>query len=43
MNAAVKTYNDTNNEMNKKRSKELDGWNKASKKYMDTYMPTQQR
>lgn len=43
MNAAVNTYNSTNNELNKKRSTALDGWNKATKKYMDTYMPTQQR
>jgi hypothetical protein len=43
MNTAVNTYNLTNNELNKKRTAALDGWNKATKKYMDNYMPTQQR
>jgi vacuolar-type H+-ATPase subunit I/STV1 len=40
-NTAMKDYNKTNNELNKARSSALDNWNKANKKYMDNYMPTQ--
>src|SRR5687767_3852496 len=43
INAAGKAFNDVNNELNKRRSKELEDWNKAVKRYMDTYMPVQQR
>jgi hypothetical protein len=43
VNASLKDYNSINNELNKQRSKGLDDWNKAVKRYMDTYMPTQQR
>jgi hypothetical protein len=43
MNAAGTTYNSTNNELNKQRTNSLNGWNNAVKKYMDAYIPTQQR
>jgi hypothetical protein len=43
MNAASNTYNSTNNELNKQRTSALNNWNSAVKKYMDGYMPTQQR
>jgi hypothetical protein len=43
MNAAGNAFNAANKEMNKQRSSNLDDWNNAVKKYMDTYMPTQQR
>jgi hypothetical protein len=43
MNAAGATYNSTNNELNKQRTSSLNGWNNAVKKFMDAYMPTQQR
>jgi hypothetical protein len=41
-NAAIEDFNKTNNELNKTRSSVTDNWNKVYKKYMDTYMPTQQ-
>lgn len=40
MNAASKSYNDLNNQLNKQRERILDDWNKAVKRYLDTYMPT---
>jgi hypothetical protein len=43
MNAAGTTYNATNNELNKQRTSNLNGWNNAVKKYMDAHIPTQQR
>lgn len=43
MNAASTAYNAVNNELNKQRAKSLNEWNNAVKKYMDNYMPTQQR
>ena len=43
VNAAGKTYNQTNADLNKERSAGLDDWNKAVKRYMDNYMPYQQR
>ncbi len=43
INAAVKTFNAYNNDLNKQRNNNLDGWNNAVKKYMDEYIPTQKR
>lgn len=43
INAGVNTYNNTNNELNKKRSANLDGWNNVVKRYMDTYIPQQKK
>lgn len=43
INAASNAYNTTNNELNKQRTQFLNAWNTAVKKYMDAYMPTQQR
>lgn len=43
MNAASKNFNATNNELNKERTAALNDWNKAYSKYMDEYMPKQQR
>lgn len=43
INAGVNAYNNTNNELNKKRSTSLDGWNNAVKRYMDTYIPQQKK
>ncbi len=43
LNTAVNTYNATNNELNKQRTSNLNAWNSAVKKYMDNYIPTQQR
>ncbi len=40
MNDASKSFNDVNNQLNKQRTKLLNDWNNAVKKYMDTYMPT---
>ena len=41
INAAVKTYNALNNDLNKQRNAALNAWDKAVSKYMDDYMPTQ--
>jgi hypothetical protein len=43
MNAALKIFNSTNNELNKERTAALNDWNKAYSKYMDEYMPKQQK
>jgi len=43
INAAGKTYNETNADLNKERNSNLDDWNRSVKKYMDAYMPYQQR
>ncbi len=43
VNAASKTYNETNADLNKRRNSYIDDWNKAVKRYMDNYMPYQQR
>lgn len=43
VNAAGKTYNETNADLNKLRNSYIDDWNKAVKRYMDNYMPYQQR
>ncbi len=39
INGAVKNYNDQNEEFNKRRGQELDGWNNAVKDFLDMYMP----
>jgi hypothetical protein len=41
LNDAMQVFNKTNNEMNKTRSSAINNWEKAYKKYMDNYMPTQ--
>ena len=43
VNATGKTYNETNADLNKQRTSGIDYWNKAVKRYMDNYMPYQQR
>lgn len=43
MNAASKSFNATNNELNKERSAALNDWNKTYSKYLDEYMPKQSR
>lgn len=43
INEAVKSYNTVNNDLNKQRSKSLDGWNNAVKKFLDDHVPTQRR
>lgn len=43
LNASVATYNNNNSQINKDREKCLDTWNKAVKKYLDTYMPVQKK
>jgi hypothetical protein len=43
INAAGNTYNSNNAALNKERASSLDDWNKAVKKYMDSYIPYQQR
>jgi hypothetical protein len=39
MNAGVNTYNATNQNLNKKRSALIDGWNGAADKFTDTHVP----
>lgn len=41
LNDAMKEFNKTNNDMNKARTTAINNWEKAYKKYMDDYMPTQ--
>ena len=43
INAAGNAFNSLNNDLNKQRSKNLNGWNNAVKKFMDEYIPIQQR
>jgi len=43
INAAGKTYNETNAALNKERSSDLVDWDRSVKKYMDAYVPYQQR
>ena len=43
INAALKNYNAMNANFNKQRTTVLDKWNKTYNKYMDEYMPKQQR
>jgi hypothetical protein len=43
MNAASNTYNATNYQLNKERADALNEWNKTYSKYMDDYMPKQQK
>ncbi len=39
MNASVNTFNATNQNLNKKRSALIDGWNSAAEKFTDTHVP----
>jgi hypothetical protein len=41
LNDTMKEFNKTNNDMNKARTSAINNWEKAYKKYMDDYMPTQ--
>lgn len=41
LNDAMNAFNKTNNDMNKTRTSAINNWEKAYKKYMDNYMPTQ--
>ena len=43
INAASDAYNSRNDDLNKQRTVTLNGWNNAVKKFMDTYIPIQQR
>jgi hypothetical protein len=43
INAAGDVFNNTNNALNKQRTSGLNAWNSAVKRYMDNYIPTQQR
>jgi len=43
INTASKNFNATNNELNKERTAALNDWNKAYSRYMDEYMPKQQK
>jgi len=43
INAAMKSFNSTNNDLNKERTAALNDWNKAYNDYLDEYMPKQQR
>jgi hypothetical protein len=43
INDALKIFNDTNNSLNKQRASTLNDWNKTYSKYMDDYIPKQQR
>jgi hypothetical protein len=43
INAAINTYNSTNNAVNKARDKALATWNGTVKKYLDEYMPYQRK
>jgi len=43
INDAGNDYNAINNDLNKQRSKTLDGWNHAVKRYMDEYIPVQKK
>jgi len=43
LNATGNAYNANNASLNKERSSNLDNWNKTVKKYMDNYIPYQQR
>ena len=43
INDAGNDYNAINNDLNKQRSKTLDGWNNAVKRYMDEYIPVQKK
>jgi hypothetical protein len=43
MNAASKSFNATNNTLNKERTEALNDWNKAYDKYRDEYVPKQSR
>ncbi|RYY89450.1 MAG: hypothetical protein EOO15_06170 [Chitinophagaceae bacterium] len=43
INALLSAFNQSNNDLNRQRSKSLDTWNDAVKKYLDEYMPYQRR
>ena len=43
MNAGSKAFNATNDNLNKERTSALNDWNKTYNKYLDEYMPKQQR
>jgi hypothetical protein len=43
INAAGKSYNALNAELNKQRTSVMNNWDKAVAKYMDAYMPTQRK
>ena len=43
INGALKNYNAVNADLNKQRTTILNDWNKTYSKYMDEYMPKQQR
>ncbi len=43
INKSSEAYNKTNDELNKKRSVQLDGWNKAVDRFLDTYVPQQRK
>lgn len=43
VNAASDEYNSVNKDLNKRRDDALNDWNKAVKRFMDDYMPSQQR
>jgi hypothetical protein len=40
MNAKVNQFNKTNEELNRDRSKYLDGWNNAVKQFLDNHVPS---
>lgn len=42
-NEGINDYNKTNNELNKKRTTNLDNWNNTVKRYLDTYVPQQRK
>ena len=43
INTAMKTYNKTNEDLNKQRTAMLNEWNKTYSKYLDEYMPKQSK
>lgn len=43
INAALKDYNNLNQQLNKERTNMLNNWNKKSSRYMDDYMPVQRK
>lgn len=43
INAASKTYNEINNDLNKQRNTIQNAWNNAVKNFMDEYIPVQKR
>jgi hypothetical protein len=43
INAAANNFNTVNAELNKQRTGTMNDWDKAVKRYMDNYIPVQQR